>query len=401
MMLVKFSVSRSVCAAALGLLIPLVPAGAELAPRTAAAPVSQAAPPPKPLDFEAGMKALQTLEGLSRTLEEQKFGYNAKIIKELREAGATSDKAFALWLDCRKNLDFDQQGKTMAEYSEWKRGQTKEANRERDTGLQMQVQWLAIVLMEANARTEAARAETVAAAVQFLETLVERVQKVDGNLGEAGGQSVLGSVFARHYKLESTVSGRDGGAYVPGDAGAIYEKMILPYYRETKQAVNLMNAWKRRIEQETLIASSGKARESRDRFETVRLPELKWGQAVELFQLGQEEPAAGVMLSIIKANMTHRSAGQWISQFKTLLDRKDPAKGKPVPAERAAEPEGAEPAAPAGDDLSWMEGEPATAGKPEEAPAPENTAVPEKEKPVPEKVKPAPGKPFPVLPGRL
>ncbi len=293
------------------------------------------------------MKTLQLLDGLSKTIDEQNYGYNARIIKELRDAGVTSDKSFALWLDCKKDIDFDQQGKTMTEYSEWKRGQTKDTNRNRDMELQAQVQWLAIVLMEANARTDAARAEVVAAAAQFLETLVERVQKAEGNFSGVVQQNVLSSVFARHFKVESTVARKDGGAYVPGDVDAIYEKMILPYYRETKQVMNLINAWKKRIEQQTQIASSPRFKEAKEKFELEKLPELKWGQAAEMFRLGQEEPAAAVMISLIRSNMTHRSAGQWIAELRGMLDKKEtPKTGTPAgggTAEEPAEPSPADP----------------------------------------------------------
>lgn len=301
------------------------------------------------------MKALKALDDLGKTLDEQKFGYNAKIIRELREAGMTGEKSFALWLDCKKDVDFDQQGKTMTEFSEWKRSQTKDPNRDRDAELQMQVQWLTIVLMDANARTDSGRAEAVAAAVAFLDLLVERAQKADGHFGGAANQNVMGSVFARHYKLETTVQRRDGGAYVPGDVDAIYDKMILPHYRDSKQAVNLMNAWKKRIEQQTLIASSPRFKEAKEKFEEEKLPELKWGQALELFRLGQEEPAAATMISLIKANMGHRNASQWINELKGLLDKDKSTRTTPPPGDVpppdappvSPEPPPASPGAPA------------------------------------------------------
>jgi hypothetical protein len=323
------------------------PLTAQLAPRTPAPVTPQAPPPPKLLDFDESMKKLEQLEQISRTLDEQKYGYNAKIIRELREAGVTSDKSFALWLDCMKSVEFDQKGKTMTEYSEWKRGQTKDANRDRDAEFQIQVQWLAIVLMDANAKTESARGEAVAAAVMFLDNFVAQAQKADGKIGGAARQSVMDSVFARHYKLESSVIRRDGVAYTPGDIDGIYEKMILPYYRETKQAVNLMSAWKKRIEQQTAVAVSPRYKEAKEKFEEERLPELRWGQAVELFRLGQEEPAATAMLSLIKSNMAHRNAANWISEMKTLLSKPaKPAAGEPPAGAGETPAAPAEPPAP-------------------------------------------------------
>ncbi len=317
---------------------------AQLVPRPPAAPTPQPAPPPKPIKEEEALKTLALLLEMSKTLDEQKFGHNAKIIKELREAGMSGEKSFALWLDCMKDVEFDQKGKNATDFSEWKRRQTKDPNRERDGELQMQVQWLSIVLMDANARTEIARNEAVTAAVLFVDNLVGRIQKADGRMGGAAAENVLTSPFARHYKLDASVTKKEGGAYVPGDVDSIYEKMILPFYRDAKQSTNLMQAWAKRIEQQTAIAGSFKFVEAREKFTAEKLPELRWGQARELFTLGQEEPATQTMVSLLGANMGHRLAHVWIEELQVLLKKEEapPAPAVPAPAVSPATPPVAE-----------------------------------------------------------
>jgi hypothetical protein len=314
---------RFLAVTAAGLLTAALSATAQLAPRTPAAPTPQAPPPPQPLDSKESAKRVAEAEELTKKLEEMKFGYNAKIIKELREAGTSSDKAFALWLDCSKTVDFDQRGRTLTEYSEWKRRQTKDPNRERDGELQLQVQWLTIVLMDANARTDAARAEAVAAAVLFVDNVVDRLRKSEGRMHGVAGQNVLGSVFAKHYKLDSSVRPREGGAYSPGDVDGIYDGMILPYYRDTEQPTSLMAAWKKRIAQQTAIAEAFPFREAKEKFTAEKLPELLWGQARELFMLGQEQSAAQTMYSLIQANLGHRRASEWLNEYISLLKGED------------------------------------------------------------------------------
>ncbi len=324
-------------------------APAQLAPRTPAAPASQPAPTPKILKEEDATKALAQLLEIGKTLDEQKYGYNAKIIKELRDAGVSGEKAFGLWLDCMKDVEFDQKGKSVTEFSDWKRRQTKDPNRERDTELQMQVQWLSIVLMDANARTPAARAEAIAAATLFLETGVARILKNDGRMGGAAGENVLSSSFARHYKLDTTMKKKEGSAYVPGNVDDIYERMILPFYRDTKQPSSLMQAWAKRIEQQTAIAGSFNFIEAKEKFTAEKLPELRWGQAQELFKLGQEEPATQTMMSLIKAHLGHRQTQQWIEELTRLLKREDAAASPDAPAAPAPDtftPDAAEPDAP-------------------------------------------------------
>ena len=193
---------RTLVTAAVCSLAAAVCAPAQLTPRPPAAPTPQPAPPPKLLKDEDALKRLAELAEIEKTLDEQKYGHNSKIIKELREAGMSAEKSFALWLDCEKDVNFDQRGKTMTEFSEWKRRLTKDADHDRDAEKQMQVQWLTIVLMQANARTDGAKAEAVAAAVAFVDTVVERMQMADGKMGGAMNENVLGSVFAKHFKLD-------------------------------------------------------------------------------------------------------------------------------------------------------------------------------------------------------
>ena len=79
-------------------------ASAQLTPRTPSATATQPLPAPKLLKEEEAAKLLAQLETIGKTLDEQKFGHNAKIIKELREAGMTGEKSFALWMDCMKEI---------------------------------------------------------------------------------------------------------------------------------------------------------------------------------------------------------------------------------------------------------------------------------------------------------
>lgn len=338
---------------------PAVPA--QLPPRAPAAPASQTPPPPKPLKEEDAAKLLAQIEQMSKTLDEQKYGYNAKIIRELREAGASGDKAFALYLDAMKNVEFDQKGKTAGEFSEWKRRQTKDPNRERDTALQLQVQWLAIVLMHCNARTDIARNEAVTAAGMFLDSLIEFARKAEGRFAGPASENVLNTVVAKHFKLDTTVTRREAGAYAPGDVDAIYDRMILPHYREADMATSLMQAWNKRIEQQTAIAASHKFIEAKEKFSAEKLPELKWGQAKDMFGIGQEEPAVQTMLGIIKANLSHRSAAHWMEEMTALIKKEDPpapektpndpassAPPEPTPATPTAAPEATPAVKPSG-----------------------------------------------------
>jgi hypothetical protein len=316
--------------AAAALALGVASSHAQLPPRnTAPAPAAQPAPTPKLLDDAAAAKLPAQLEDVSKTMEEKKYGYNSGIIRDLRDAGSSADKAFNLWLDCTKVIEFDEAGRTATEFSDWKRNQTKSTSKERESVFQMQVQWLTIVVMDANARTESARAEVVAAAVTYIDSVLAHLKKTDGK-GNLGGD-VVNSVFGRRYKLDITVGRKEGGAtHNPGDIGGIYETLVFPYYRRNKMASSLMQAWTRRISQESEAAASAGFREATERFTAERLPQLKWGQMREMFSLGQQEGAGASMLAHIKTNMAHRDAPQWITELRTLLAGQDPEAAKPA-----------------------------------------------------------------------
>src|SRR5205085_6823147 len=126
--------------------------------------------------------------------------------------------------DPGKEVDDNQKGKEDVECAEGKRSQTKDADRKRDGALQLHVQWLAIVLMYTNARTDAARTEAIGYAVAFVDTVVETAKKGDGELGRAAHEDVLGSVIAKFLKLETSVTRIDHTAFVPGDVDGIYDQ---------------------------------------------------------------------------------------------------------------------------------------------------------------------------------
>jgi|GEM_PF-2072752 len=367
---------------AAGLLSLAFTAAAQLAPRPPAAPAPQPPPPPQPLDEKEAAKTLVRLAEMAKNLDIHKRTYNERVIKELREAGVSGEKSFALWLDCKKDVDFDQKGISITKFAEWKRGETKDPNRARDAGLQLQVQWLMIVMMHANARTDAERGDVISAAVQFVDNYVSQMDKLDGGIqnpnerrqrqGEDHSQQgVLDSVFARHYKLEATVSPVEGGAYVPGDVDNIYESMILPHYRSVKQYTNLISAWKKRITQQTAIASSYPFKEAREKFDAEKLPELQWGQARDLFALGLEQSASQTMVSILQSHMAHPRASEWLAELTALLNREEY-----VPKAKRGKPNG-KPAEPESTPLPQPEAGPANGVKP----------------PAPDASKPSPGDP--------
>lgn len=339
---------RTLFAASLCSLSVVCPLSAQLPPRPPVAPASQPAPPPKPLKDEDTAKLLAQITEMSKKLDEDKFGHNAKLIRDLREAGTSGEKAFALWLDAIKEVDYAQKNRTASEFADWKRNQTKDADRERDAGLQLHVQWLTVVLMYSNARTDTAKSEAIVLAGAFVDTVVDRMQKNEGKLGRQAYEDVLNGVIAKYLKLESSLTKAENTAFVPADVDGIYEHMILPFYREAGNASALMGSWTKRIEQQTALAASHKSAAAKEKFTAEKLPDLRWGQARDMFKLGQEETASQQMLAILRASMAHKNASRWMDEMIALLKKEEmpePSKVSPsTPAPETPAPTGGGPA---------------------------------------------------------
>jgi len=185
------------------------------------------------------------------------------------------------------------------------------------------VQWLTIVVMHCNARNDDAKKEAIASAMAFVETLVDRTQKNDGSLGRQAHEDVMSGVIAKFLKLETSVTRAENTAFVPADVDSIYDNMILPYLRDSKNVSALIQAWAKRIEQQTAIAAAFKGPAAKEKFTTEKLPDLRWGQARDMFQIGQEESAAQQMMSILRSNMGHKHAQRWLDEFTALIKKEE------------------------------------------------------------------------------
>lgn len=150
---------------------------------------------------------------------------------------------------------------------------------------------------------------------------VASAKRLEGQQEELN-RGALESVIARHLKMDVSARKEKGpAAYTPGNIGEIYNNMILPYFREKKAVSAINSKWSKRIEQEKAMVGITKVPEHLEKFLKERLPDLKWNQARDLFNAGQEEPAAATMVGLIKSNLGHRSTAGWISELAELVKK--------------------------------------------------------------------------------
>ncbi len=302
------------------------------------------------------MKSLTELESQLGTAK------NRKMLEALKacEAAATSgDKAYSLYMDCKKSVDFDEKGKTGTEFGEWKRGEGGALHDPESTlALQHQLKWLALTLKASMAEKETEVAEVIQQIPPYLDAMLADWKKMKRH-SRVLRDNAADSIYAKYFKLDQIMEVPNNWSTMPGDIDGIYEMTLLPWLREKKNAPLLASAWQRRIAQITNVIEievdqekqrdndpgayvpkafnpprlkpeqrvGGNAEERLLVFKKEGLPRLQWGMHRDAYMLGAEVSASNLLLGLIKSNLGHPDAPQWLAQLQSLV------KGEPLPDE--------------------------------------------------------------------
>jgi len=258
------------------------------------------------------------------------------------EASADPKKAIELYLRCHKEVNYDREERPESDFRDWKESQSDRFKDDQFMeSLRIQLRYLGL-------SCQVAEAEELDTVFPSLMTYVDGLSRLEEMPDGILMQSVAGSIFAEAYYLEKLLGSNDNWEPVPYNIGGIYEKAIFPYLRENKPEA-LMNAWDKRIEQQTRIAESlevlkekelrgmdrdeerrarnnqnrrgGGILQSMDKDDFIRetLPTLQWGKLKDQFSYMDQVGAAQKMLSFIESNLTHPKCEEWFSQFTTLI----------------------------------------------------------------------------------
>ncbi|MEM6279239.1 MAG: hypothetical protein AAF733_07160 [Verrucomicrobiota bacterium] len=261
-----------------------------------------------------------------------------------RFAAASTDPraAVSLYLDCHKMVNFDREGRPESDFRAWKDGQE---NRLKDAAtvesLQMQLRYLAL-------SCKAAEAEEIEEIFTPLMNYVDSLSRLEEMPTGMLTNSVANSIFAQAFFLEDLLGNNEGWEAVPFNIGGIYESTIFPYLRSENPAA-LMNAWDKRIEQQTRIAQmlqaqkeaqlrgmdrdeQRRARNNQDRQEGLMreldmddfvartLPRLRWARLKDMFNFVNEVEAMQQMLPFLEEHITHELGKDFMTDFNQLLN---------------------------------------------------------------------------------
>ena len=131
---------------------------------------------------------------------------------------------------------------------------------------------------------------------------------------------------------------------VPGNVKGIYNAIILPEFRETKDP-RLMEYWDMMLRkgQESIYAGMPAFEERQ--WTQVNKPLMQWERAQDMLLIGLRNRAVTEMFNLIKANPQHPEAANWIGQLEQMLQPSISAPGATIQGSGTVAPPTAVPRA--------------------------------------------------------
>ena len=280
-------------------------------------------------------------------------------------------------MDCIKEAQFDAVGKRESEWREWReRNEDRIKSPEHVAALQYQAKFLLLTLAVSLENSEGAGVKKVMPLmIDYYDDLTRDYDKLGGQRGMLTTPA-LESVFAQRLKLGLTMPSLDTWIEAPLPISRAYEGVILPHFRKENNHSSIQAAWDKRIihESKTLEVSGRGGTldlpmdlpagipenlirrfglENRDRrrgqqrddsrqkklseedFRKDRLPVLYWGKNRDAVLFGSAPSSSLQALGrIIRENITHPEAPNWLKDLKGLAEAESVRAGKPTADEK-------------------------------------------------------------------
>lgn len=328
------------------------------------------------LSEEQVTRLLQELSSIRDKIVSGKENINQKALSAFKQAAVSDRGPYDFHLECVNAVDFEKTNRRESEFREWKSSNDDFLKSpEHVAVLRCQLLYL-IAMLEADQAKSLEEAlpalnEFLAYAAQT-ELLLANPEKLKG--GSAGrlrgvaASGVLATPFAKRFQLDITLKAPEGWPDNPREIDTLYENVVLPYYRKKPDAEKLAASWDQRIGRIRAIAAIAQEEEDVRAYQEMterRIPILEWGKARDAFAYGNQLAGAQSMLAIIRDNLAHPNAEQWIADFSNLVQGK---------AAEVAAPSAPSEGATLGDLLNLGSGDapqaPPPTGRPQRPPAP-------------------------------
>jgi predicted Zn-dependent protease len=269
---------------------------------------------------------LQSLEKLRSTQESTLQTSFSRIIQTFRQGASSPTAAWELYQEAVKATRFTGLTRDNSQFRDWKkREEDKLDDPNFRKAIQVHLLYLAISLQHAGG---AELKDTVAALAQYASSY-PRIEMDSRNREMAAllNEPITSGVFVRRNGLELYLTRLKDWEMVPSNVDGMFEKVVLPYWREQKDP-KAVAYWEERINREAERVKGADLVFPREHFENVRRPVLLWNRAQEMVKVGMPNRAAVEMYNVLKNYPSHPNFSSWADELKNLL--------KPAPSENAA-----------------------------------------------------------------
>jgi hypothetical protein len=284
------------------------------------------------LTKEDKLTLLEKLKKIREIVESRVDNKLRSALAAYRDAAQNNNDAVELYLKCTEKVNFDHQKKKNSEFREWKRKESAFLEKA-GPALRIQLNWLILTLQSSSEKID--QATLISTANDTLTAIYSNPEQYKASR-QILDQSVMSSPFATAYNL-SSVKIKDNWPHSPAQISQIYEQLILPPLRQTRNIAELRSAWTKRIQMEMVrqeviltpikedepkkiaIVQHHSSSPEFERYVNEVVPELQWQMEKDLYKHGDEAIAASKMLALIEKHLAHASSARWSNEFKQLL----------------------------------------------------------------------------------
>jgi hypothetical protein len=259
-----------------------------------------------------GKYILQELKQLQAKQSEMSKAQVTSILQAFSAAASSNGAAIAFYEEAIKAVRFEGGKRGDPGFAQWKK---RDADRLKtmQTAVRLHLEYLVLSVQ---------RATNVPLAT-LEQPLLNYTNEVSALHNEISNQdlmkeSVAGSVFVQWYGLDKLFENLKEWELVPENVDGIFDKTLLPLMRAKKDP-RVIQYWDAKLIRRAQEASWGGLAIYAEQFNAIERPAILWSRAQDLLAIGQRNKAVTEMLSVIKDNPKHLSAGAWISELSTIV----------------------------------------------------------------------------------
>jgi hypothetical protein len=302
----------------------------------------------------------QVLQGLKQFKETNETGLRTRrntAYQQIVAAAASNEKAAAYWTSAVMAVQFAGVDHESTAAREWLKGEGEGLKtKEGANAARLHLVWLGLTLQHSSGAETSKLLPNIIDFTKQLEAdeaatgrLAEQIDKAKAGAAKRPGVNKALAEDTHAKKMHDTIlktavasspvaqslqiadilgdagkrkkKGDDGAAAwesVPGNVNGIYQAIILPEFRESKDP-RLMDYWDMmlRKNQESLYAGMP-AFDERQKTQIER-PKIMWDRTQDMLIIGLRNRAITEMFNLIKAYPQHPDAAGWISKLEAIL----------------------------------------------------------------------------------